>query len=47
MLKADKKAKEITKAICEKYEVDASSFEKDLEDFMLQLRDSNLTSNEG
>lgn len=41
-LKAGKTEQEITVFITEKYAVDASEFEKDLEDFRLQLRDSQV-----
>lgn len=41
-LKAGKTEQEITAFITEKYAVDASEFEKDLEDFRLQLRDSQV-----
>lgn len=44
LLKSETKTKDIIKTICDKYDVEASSFEKDLEDFMLQIRDANLTS---
>jgi hypothetical protein len=41
-LKAGKSEQEITTFIIEKYAIDASEFEKDLEDFRLQLRDSQV-----
>ena len=44
LLKSETKIKNIIKTICDKYDVESSSFEKDLEDFMLQIRDANLTS---
>ncbi len=46
MLKSETKTKDIIKTICDKYDVETSSFEKDLEDFMLQIRDANLTSHQ-
>lgn len=42
MLKEDKSRQDILEAICAKYEVDRNQFERDLEDFLAQLRDYNL-----
>jgi hypothetical protein len=41
-LKEDKTRQEITEMICAKYEVEKNQFERDLEDFVSQLRDYNL-----
>ncbi len=41
-LKEDKSRQEIIELICAKYEVEKNQFEKDLEDFISQLRDHNL-----
>ncbi len=46
MLKSETKTKDIIKTICDKYDVESSAFEKDLEDFMLQIRDANLTTHQ-
>lgn len=42
LLKEDKTLPEIMDAICSKYDVDQSQFEKDLDDFKSQLVDSNI-----
>lgn len=42
LFKEDKSRQEILEAICSKYEVDRNQFERDLEDFVAQLRDYNL-----
>jgi hypothetical protein len=39
LLKEDKSIEEITQLMSEKYDVDASQFEKDLDDFAAQLKD--------
>ncbi len=39
LLKEDKKVDEIIKIICKKYDVDENQFEKDLDDFLSQLKD--------
>lgn len=41
-LKEDKSRPEIIALICDKYEVERNLFEKDLDDFLSQLRDYNL-----
>jgi hypothetical protein len=40
--KENKSRQEIIALICEKYEVEKIQFEKDLEDFVAQLREHNL-----
>jgi len=40
--KEDKTKQEIIENICTRYEVGKNQFEKDLEDFISQLRDNNL-----
>jgi hypothetical protein len=42
MLKEEKKNSVIIEYICSKYDVDKSLFEKDLDDFELQLKDYNI-----
>lgn len=42
LFKEDKSREEIINEICTRYEVDKNQFEKDLEDFLSQLRDYNL-----
>lgn len=42
LLKDDKDVLTIIETICEKYDVDAHQFEKDLDDFKSQLMDSNI-----
>jgi hypothetical protein len=42
LFKEDKLRQEIIEAICAKYDVERNQFEKDLEDFLSQLRDYNL-----
>lgn len=39
LLKENKKVNEIIQLICEKYDVDENQFEKDLDDYMSQLKD--------
>ena len=46
LLKAGKNLAEIKKEITAKYEVDATVFEKDFEDFTSQLQDHFLVSND-
>jgi hypothetical protein len=41
-LKEDKTRQQILEIICAKYEVEKSQIERDLEDFIAQLRDYNL-----
>jgi len=43
--KEDKSRTEIMEMICTKYEVEKNQFEKDLDDFITQLRDHNLLEN--
>jgi hypothetical protein len=43
LFKEDKSFQAIIEAICAKYDVEKNQFEKDLEDFLSQLRDYNLT----
>ncbi len=42
LLKEDKSYQDIIEAICAKYEVEKNQFDRDLEDFLSQLRDYNL-----
>ncbi|MCE1199863.1 MAG: PqqD family protein [Marinilabiliales bacterium] len=42
LFKEEKSRKEIIETICEKYEVESIQFERDLDDFLSQLRDYNL-----
>ncbi|MFZ4454978.1 MAG: PqqD family protein [Bacteroidales bacterium] len=42
LLKEDKSTEEITLIISNKYDVDASQFEKDLDDFAAQLKDYSI-----
>lgn len=42
LLKTDSNSKEVIAAICEKYDVDKSLFERDLEDFILQLKEFSI-----
>jgi len=42
LLKEEKTIPEIINAVCAKYDVDQSQFEKDLDDFKSQLVDSNI-----
>lgn len=42
LLKEDKKLPDIILAICEKYEVEEAQFEKDLDDFVSQLKESSI-----
>ena len=41
-LKEDKSRQEIIEMICSRYDIEESQFERDLEDFLSQLRDYNL-----
>jgi len=42
LLKEGKKLPDIMTAICEKYEVEEAQFEKDLDDFVSQLKESSI-----
>ncbi|MEI7677167.1 MAG: PqqD family protein [Bacteroidales bacterium] len=42
LLKEDKSVEEITKIISNKYDVDQSQFERDLDDFAAQLKDYSI-----
>lgn len=42
MLKKDTSLREIADQICEKYDVDRSLFERDLEDFSVQLKEFSI-----
>jgi Coenzyme PQQ synthesis protein D (PqqD) len=42
LLKEEKAEKEIIKIICERYDVEESQFEKDLDDFKSQLKDYSI-----
>ena len=42
LLKNDSMLKEVADKICNKYDVDRSLFERDLEDFTLQLKDYSI-----
>lgn len=42
LLKEDKNVSEITAIVCQKYDVDANQFEKDLDDFAAQLKDYSI-----
>jgi len=42
LLKEDRPAKEIVEKICAKFDVDQSQFEKDLDDYELQLKDYGI-----
>jgi hypothetical protein len=46
LLKEGKTSDQIKKAITLKYEVDTSDFERDLQDFWMQLKDNNLLTGE-
>jgi hypothetical protein len=46
LMKEEKKIPEIIKTISSKYDVEPSVFEKDLEDFISQLRDNNLANHD-
>lgn len=43
LMKQGLSSSDIKKTLTEKYEVEAGQLEKDWDDFMLQLRDANLT----
>ena len=43
MLKEDKPLKEIIDVICAKYDVDRHQFEKDLDDFVSQIKEFNIS----
>ena len=47
MLKQDKSPDEIKKAILEKYEVEKATIERDFDEFVQELKDSYLLSNDG
>jgi hypothetical protein len=42
LLKDDKSLSEISNTICGKYDVDKNQFEKDLDDFVSQLKESAI-----
>lgn len=42
LLKEDKSLTMIIEAICKKYDVDKNQFEKDLDDFVSQLKESSI-----
>ncbi|MDD3079012.1 MAG: PqqD family protein [Paludibacter sp.] len=42
LMKKDRTSKDIVDAICEKYDVDRALFERDLDDFTLQLKEFSL-----
>jgi len=42
MLKLDKPLNTIIETVCAKYDVDASQFEKDLDDYIAQLREFSI-----
>ena len=42
LLKSDSMLKDVADKICNKYDVDRSLFERDLEDFTLQLKDYSI-----
>jgi hypothetical protein len=42
VLKNDLTFNEITELVCKKYDVDKTAFEKDLEEFILQLKEFNI-----
>jgi len=42
LLKDDKSLSAISNTICEKYDVDKNQFEKDLDDFVSQLKESAI-----
>ena len=42
LLKEDKSIEDIKSSLIDKYDVDASQLEKDVEDFIVLLRDNNL-----
>ncbi|MEI6679543.1 MAG: PqqD family protein [Mariniphaga sp.] len=42
LLKDDFQQQEIIEAICAKYDVDQSQFEKDLDDYLSQLKDFSI-----
>ncbi len=42
MLKEDKSLASIIETICSKYDVDKNQFEKDLDDFVSQLKESSI-----
>jgi Coenzyme PQQ synthesis protein D (PqqD) len=46
LLKEGKTSYQIKKAITLKYEVDTSDFERDLQDFWMQMKDNNLLNGE-
>ena len=42
LLKKNVSTEEIVEVVCQKYDVDRLLFERDLEDFMIQLKDFNV-----
>ena len=42
LMKGEKSAKELVEIFCSKYVVDMALFERDLEDFTLQLKEFNI-----
>ena len=42
LLKSDKNAEEITNSLLLKYETEKPVLEKDVDDFLMQLRDNNM-----
>lgn len=42
LLKEDKKIPEIITSICERYDVEKVQFEKDLDDYISQLKESSI-----
>lgn len=42
LMKKDKSVNEVVNAICDKYDVDKSLFERDLDDFTLQLKEFSI-----
>jgi Coenzyme PQQ synthesis protein D (PqqD). len=42
LMKKEKSQQEIIELVCEKYDVDLNQFEKDLDDFISQLKDYNI-----
>jgi len=42
LLKEDKSLSVIIEAVCDKYDVDKNQFEKDLDDFIAQLKESSI-----
>lgn len=42
MLKEDKKIPEVINTVCKKYDVEEVQFEKDLDEFIAQLKESSI-----